>query len=166
MTTRIETAGCPPHAELIRDIGKECVNRRAGLTCEQELMQRSGDPLLVWDFLARHGPLPSLRMEGQRLAGEPTIVLASKTPPGAAPATPVLPPVSRRYDEHDPQWRDSLAPSPFEPSVHDRECAINSGLRQVRAAAPLTQMLRGGAIAAGVAFSVALIWLMLDLVSV
>ena len=162
MTTRIETADCTPHAELIRDIGKECVHRRAGLTCEQELMQRSGDPLLVWDFLARHGPLPSLRMEGQRLADEPTIVLASKNSPGGAPAMPV---VSRRYDEHDPQWRNSFAPSPFEPSVHDRECAINSGVRQVRAAAPPTRMLRGGAIAAGVAFIVALIWLMLALAS-
>jgi hypothetical protein len=115
----------PAGIELIRDIGRQCSLSMPGVTTEQELMQRSSDPLLVREFLARRQNLELVQTAASPMSGDATITLARSILAQGSLEPSSHPQVSRRYPVREPLLANSLAPSPFEPSARDREDALD-----------------------------------------
>lgn len=162
---RIDDAGSLPSSELIRDIGKQSVCCASGPTWEQQLMQRSKDPLLVRDFVLIQtcsAPVPAPR---QCLNGDTAIALAGHNLSGAATNQPRPAISSSRFDDPEPRLECSACPLPFEPSDRDRDSAIEFQQRQWGAAPQSTVLLGRGAIAACLAGATALLLVLLSLIS-
>lgn len=111
----------PAGIELIRDIGRQCSLSMPSVTTEQELMQRSRDPLLVREFLSHRDSLELAERAAPPVSSDVTITLARciLAQGSLEPATNSR--VSRRYPDREPLLANSLAPSPFNPSAQDRE---------------------------------------------
>jgi hypothetical protein len=162
---KIDDAGDLPRSELIRDIGKQSVCCASAPTCEQQLMQRSKDPLLVREFVLIQtcsAPAPAPR---QSLNGDTAIALAGRSLSGTVADQPRPTISSSRFGDPEPRRECSACPMPFEPSDRDRDSAIEFQQRQWGAAAQSTASLGRGAMAACLAGATALLLVLLSLIS-
>jgi hypothetical protein len=161
VVTRIDAPDSTLQHELIRDIGKHWGEDT--LTREQQLMQRSGDPLLVREFLLHQATPGYTPTFGPPKSGA-ELVLIPGVSLGGGVERPNLPETSKRYADRSSLLESSVRPCAFEPSVQEREGAMELELSTRHSTPPSTSLSGMGAAAGGAALIVALLWLSLALV--
>ena len=112
--------------ELIRDIGRHADISGHGLTREQQLMERAGDPLVVREFLSRQEHFGQVLQTALPMSGEATITLARRVLSGG-PELQNRTQAPKRYDGREALFESSVVPAPFEPSATDRQDAMELG---------------------------------------
>ena len=102
---------------LLRDLSLSRVRHAQAPSPEQELMRLATDPLLLNGFI--HGAERPLAAPPVAVAAE--AALALRTPPVPAPSRGAA-----AYERGERLFEPSLAPTPFAPSQHDRDTALEA----------------------------------------
>jgi hypothetical protein len=121
---RSNAAACPPHAELIRDLGKRSDWRTQDAASERHLMERAGDPLQVWELLSRREDADVLAVSSPHLPAEAAIALACHMSTRGVLKEFDQPGPPRNFAWEEPARADALSPLPFEPTGEDRADAL------------------------------------------
>jgi hypothetical protein len=149
----------PVPSGMIHDIGRHSGSSLQGMTPEQQLMQRAGDPLLVREFLSRQSTPEWSPGTTPPMSGEATIWLAHCILAQGSVELMSRPQTPKRYVAREPLLENSRSPSTFIPSVQDREGAMELGQSQPGKGRPAATGTVTAAATAALALAVVLLWM-------